>query len=72
MVIIKSKPLQHYLFLLQTTYFVRTSFLCFGMIILDGAHSIDVQNVTSNCKVAALISFFFSLYSGRRDFHSLV
>ena len=32
---------------------------------IDGAHSIDVQNVTSNCKVSTLISFF-SLYLARR------
>ena len=29
---------------------------------IDGAHSIGVQNVTSNCNVAMLISFFFALY----------
>ena len=32
----------------------------------DGAHSIGVQNVTSNCNVATLISFIFSLYLARR------
>ena len=32
---------------------------------LDGAHSIGVQNVTSNWKVATLISFIF-LYLARR------
>ena len=32
----------------------------------DGAHSIGVQNVTSNWKVATLISVFFSLYLARR------
>ena len=29
----------------------------------DGAHGIAVQNVTSNCNVATLNSFFFSLYN---------
>ena len=33
---------------------------------LDGAHSIAVQNVTSNCNVATLISFISSLYLARR------
>ena len=32
----------------------------------DGAHGNGVQNVTSNCNAATLISFFFSLYSARR------
>ena len=32
----------------------------------DGAHSIGVQNVTSNCNVATLNSFPFSLYIARR------
>ena len=31
----------------------------------DGAHGISVQNVTSNCNVATLNSFFF-LYLARR------
>ena len=33
----------------------------------DGAHGIGVQNVTSNCNVATLNSFFFSLYLARRE-----
>ena len=36
--------------------------LSFSPTRLDGAQSIGVQNVTSNCNVATLISFFFSLY----------
>ena len=37
----------------------------YNKIYFDGAHSINVQNVTSNCKVTTLISFF-SLYLARR------
>ena len=33
---------------------------------IDGAHSIGVQNVTSNCNVMTLIYFFFSLYLAKR------
>ena len=35
-------------------------------VLIDGALSIGVQNVTSNCNVATLNSFFFSLYLARR------
>ena len=36
------------------------------IIYTDGAHGIGVQNVTSNCNVETLNSFFFPLYLARR------
>ena len=53
-------PVLHFLMSLIETVLKSTQNTC------DGAHDISVQKVTSNCNVATLISFLFSLHVARR------